>query len=229
MSSVLTSGKKMSHEQIANLLEAKMARKSEDDPNLKDVAFWQTCRQFNGIDQSNVDTAYSPIIQSPSSNEYSIKSSAVSDNKTLKKGVILGSVGVRYKAYNANIARTLLYGPTREQSENYEILLKLQSHLLSVLKAGTSAANVYEAAVGFLTKTKRELVGHLPKSLGFATGIEFREASFLIASKTTRQFHENMVVILTLGLQNLGDSRPYVIFFVHLCSLLTRSPDMLCF
>ena len=43
---------------------------------------------------------------------------------------------------------------------------------------------MYESAVALVKKEKPELVDKMVKSFGFATGIEFREGSLLIAPKT---------------------------------------------
>ena len=45
-------------------------------------------------------------------------------------------------------------------------------------------SEVYEGAVSFVKKEKPDLVDKMVKSFGFATGIEFREGSLLIAPKT---------------------------------------------
>jgi len=55
---------------------------------------------------------YPAIIQS--GGNYSLKFSAVSDkNTTLHFGVIICSLGARYKSYCSNIVRTLLVNPTK--------------------------------------------------------------------------------------------------------------------
>jgi len=50
--------------------------------------------------------------------------------------------------------------------------------------AGTKLCDVYDAVVGKVKKEKPELISHLTKTFGFASGIEFREGSLLINSKT---------------------------------------------
>ena len=54
---------------------------------------------------------YPAIIQS--GGNYSLKFSAVSDNNVLHFGVIICSLGARYKGYCSNIVRTLLVNPTK--------------------------------------------------------------------------------------------------------------------
>lgn len=56
------------------------------------------------------DWCYSPIIQS--GGNYELKSSAQSDDQRLKAGVILCSLGIRYKSYCSNVGRTFMIDPT---------------------------------------------------------------------------------------------------------------------
>ena len=52
---------------------------------------------------------YSPIIQS--GGKYDLRVSAVSTPDTLKPGVILASLGIRYKGYCSSMGRTFLISP----------------------------------------------------------------------------------------------------------------------
>jgi nucleosome binding factor SPN SPT16 subunit len=44
------------------------------------------------------------------------------------------------------------------------------------------------------------------QTAGGATGLEFRESSYVFKSGNTEQLRENMVVILSLGLADLEDA-----------------------
>lgn len=69
-------------------------------------------KYVTGVDVTQVDMCYPAIIQS--GGNYSLKFSAVSDkNTTLHFGVIVCSLGARYKSYCSNIVRTLLVNPTK--------------------------------------------------------------------------------------------------------------------
>jgi len=69
-------------------------------------------KYVTGVDITQVDMCYPAIIQS--GGNYSLKFSAVSDkNTTLHFGVIICSLGARYKSYCSNIVRTLLVNPTK--------------------------------------------------------------------------------------------------------------------
>ena len=47
------------------------------------------------------------------------------------------------------------------------------------------------------------LVGNLPKNLGFATGIDFRETNFLLSAKNAATLKEGMFFCLNVGFQDV--------------------------
>lgn len=55
------------------------------------------------------DWCYSPIIQS--GGNFDLKPSVQTDDQKLKAGVILCSLGIRYKSYCSNVGRTFLIDP----------------------------------------------------------------------------------------------------------------------
>jgi nucleosome binding factor SPN SPT16 subunit len=79
-----------------------------------DMKIWNKNPQLSGIDFSNSDWIYTPIIQS--GGKYDLKLSASSNGDNLKSGVILASMGMKYKEYCANISRTFLIGPDKVRS-----------------------------------------------------------------------------------------------------------------
>lgn len=78
-------------------------------------------KYVSGVDTSQVDMCYPAIIQS--GGNYSLKFSAVSDNNTLHFGVIICSLGARYKGYCSNIVRTLLVNPTKQLEVGRNIIM----------------------------------------------------------------------------------------------------------
>lgn len=63
------------------------------------------------LDTDMVDICYPPIIQSGGT--YSLKPSAMSTDEPLHFGIVLCSLGVRYKSYCTNIGRTFLIDPSK--------------------------------------------------------------------------------------------------------------------
>jgi nucleosome binding factor SPN SPT16 subunit len=58
-------------------------------------------------------------------------------------------------------------GYLQEQEENYELLLRLQGELLSMMKDGVAGKEVYNRALAFFRKNKTDLATHVPKNVGF--------------------------------------------------------------
>ena len=92
----------------------------------------------------NVDIAYPPIFQS--GGNYDLKLSAASDDSILHAGVILVSIGTRYSSYCANVARTYLIDPSKEQETHYRALEEAQVAAIGALVEGAPANAAYEAA-----------------------------------------------------------------------------------
>lgn len=121
-------------------------------------------KYVTGVDTSQVDMCYPPIIQS--GGNYSLKFSAVSDKNYLHFGAIVCSLGARYKAYCSNIIRTLLVNPSDEVQANYNFLLDLEEELCKHLISGAKLSSVYEAGLVFAKKEKPNLVDNLIKTFG---------------------------------------------------------------
>jgi nucleosome binding factor SPN SPT16 subunit len=82
-----------------------------NDSKGPDMKIWKKNPQLGDVDFSNSDWIYTPIIQS--GGKYDLKISAESNADDLKSGVILASMGIKYKEYCSNISRTFLIGPDK--------------------------------------------------------------------------------------------------------------------
>lgn len=158
------------------------------------------------FDPEQVDWCYSPIVQS--GGEYDLKPSALStENRFVGDGAIISSLGLRYKNYCSNIARTFLIDPTLEMEANYDILLELQEHIVkTLLKDGSVANDVYKGALDFIKSKKPELEAHFTKNAGWLTGLEFRDSTLILNGKNERKLVNGQVVSLTIGFNNLSSS-----------------------
>lgn len=159
------------------------------------------------FDPDLVDWCYSPIIQS--GGEYDLKPSALSNDKQLVgDGVILASIGLRYKLYCSNVGRTFLIDPTPKIEDNYEFLLKLQDHITkTLLKDGKVASEVYQGATDFIKKERPDLLDHFTKNVGWLTGIEFRDSSLVLNGKNDRKLINGQIISLTIGFNNLANEK----------------------
>lgn len=98
----------------------------------------------------------------------------------LHAGVIICSIGVKYKSYSSNIARTFLIDPERQKERNYRFLLEVTDYALGLLKPGIMCKDVYGKITEYVQVKREDLVQHLPKNFGFGMGLEFREALFVL-------------------------------------------------
>lgn len=185
---IIDSDKKVKHTKLAEGVEAAISDK----------------KYVTGVDTSQVDMCYPPIIQS--GGNYSLKFSAVSDKNYLHFGAIVCSLGARYKSYCSNIIRTLLVNPTDEIQSNYNYLLNIEEEVMKTLVAGAKLSSVYDAGLQLAKKEKSNLVDNLTKTFGFAMGIEFRESSIVIGPKTNIVARKGMVFNINIGLANLTNS-----------------------
>lgn len=186
MEEVMDKDATITHQELADYVQGIL-----EDPSKIDLK----------VDPEQVMSCYHPIVQS--GGNYDLRVSAQSNSDVLSPDVITVSLGSRYLNYCSNISRTFLVDPPKKVSETYEILLELQDACLQAMQPGKALKDVYQAAVDFLDDKHPDLVAHLPKTLGFAMGLDFRDSNFLISPKGTAAIKKGMVFSLSLGLQNL--------------------------
>jgi nucleosome binding factor SPN SPT16 subunit len=184
---IIEDEKKITHEAFANEIENIL-----EDPNKIKL----------NVPPSDVQSCYFPIVQSGGS--YDIRVSAQSSTEELKHDIITVSLGSRYKLYCSNIARTFLVDPPKKVSSTYEVLLEMQEACLKAMQPGNQLKSVYKAAVEYLRENDHEdLVSKLPKNLGFAQGIDFRDSTLTLSAKNNVPFRAGMVFCLAVGFQDL--------------------------
>jgi nucleosome binding factor SPN SPT16 subunit len=153
-----------------------------------------------------VDVCYPPIIQS--GGNYSLKPSALSTEDQLSsKGPIICSVGLRYRAYCANIARTLLVDPAKGQEETLGLLQSLQQHIVHKLVPGALLCDIYQEGVAFVRERRPDLEGNMVSNFGFGIGIEFRTPEYLINSRCQRRIEAGMTFNLMVGFQDISSGK----------------------
>ncbi|GEQ72203.1 hypothetical protein JCM33374_g5890 [Metschnikowia sp. JCM 33374] len=155
------------------------------------------------FDPELIDWCYTPIVQS--GGEYDLRPSALSTEKRfIGDGAILSSLGLRYKNYCSNIARTFMIDPSPGMETNYDLLLELQDHIVkTLLRDGKSAKDVYEGATAFIKSKNADLVANFTKNVGWLTGIEFRDSTLILNQKTERKLVNGQIISLTIGFNNL--------------------------
>lgn len=99
--SVIDDGKSVAHSKLSEDFENAITN------NLKKYK----TKLPSTLNTDYVDICYPPIVQS--GGIYSLKPSALSNDDNLDSGVILCSLGARYKSYCSNVGRTFLIDPSK--------------------------------------------------------------------------------------------------------------------
>lgn len=103
MSRIIDEEKKVTHEALSRKIEAKI----DDEKFFKAKAL----KLGDDFDVTQLDWTVGPVIQS--GGKYDLRQGAQSDDSPLHAGIILASMGLRYKSYSSQIARTYLIDPTK--------------------------------------------------------------------------------------------------------------------
>ncbi|KAL4065337.1 FACT complex subunit-domain-containing protein [Scleroderma yunnanense] len=230
LETILDKEAKISHEQFASQIELRIGTGDGDDAKGPDMKVWSKGRGLQDVDWGSTEFCYTPIIQSRStSTGYDLRSTSVSTADPIAhKGVILISVGMRYKSYCANLGRSVIVDPSKEQEEIYNTLVSLQSELMREMKDGITAREVYHRAVEYIQEKKPELEKHFVKNVGSAIGVEFRDSAYVLSSKNARRLKTNMVFNLSLGFSDLVDETGKK-YALHLVDTIRVGPDKAAF
>ncbi|KAI0340514.1 FACT complex subunit SPT16 [Trametopsis cervina] len=207
LETILDREAKISHEAFAGQIEARLGYGEGDNAKGPDMRVWQRGKGLTDVDWSSTEFCYTPIIQSQStSTGYDLRSSAESSGDDMAhKGVLLVALGMRYKGYCANLGRSFIVDPSKEQEAIYDLLTALQGELLSFMKDGVTGRDVYQHALSFVKEKKPELEKHFVKSVGHGIGMEFRDSAYLLSAKNSRKLKNGMVFNLALGFQELEE------------------------
>lgn len=152
----------------------------------------------------NVDVCYAPVFQS--GGVFDLKPGAESNDEHLcydATGVIICSIGSRYKGYCSNIARTYIIEADKVQKKAYKLLLKAHQAAVTSLRPGSTAATAYKAAAEVVHKDGPEFLPHLTKIAGTGIGIEYRESGLNLNVKNDKVLDVGMVFNVSLGFRDL--------------------------
>ena len=158
----------------------------------------------SGVEPEHIEMCYPPIIQS--GGNYSLKPSAVSDDKPLHPGAIICSLGLRYRSYCSNVGRTFLIDPVPQQEADYKFLEETYEYLLSEIRTGLPLASIYSLGLDFVKARRPDLEKAWLPTIGWSTGLEFREPDYIIGGKSTAQSQhicDGMALVLMVGFANL--------------------------
>lgn len=196
MSGILDEEKKVTHKSLSD----KVGNVIEDEK------FFQKLKVSNGFDPIQLDWAVSPIVQS--GGKYDLKLSAEPDDNNLHAGVILSTLGLRYKTYSSLIARTYLIDPNKAQESAYKLLLAVHDTVIKSLRDGAVAKDVYSKAVDLIKSKKPELLQHFVRSVGYGIGIETRDSALVINAKNNTTLRDGMTLSITTGFSDIVNDKP---------------------
>ena len=186
MENIIDNGTKINHNKLSSEIQNIIF-----DPNKIGVK----------VSTDVVESCFDPIIQS--GGNYDIKVSATSDEHELSPDVIICSLGARYKNYCATVARTYMVDAPSKVEKTYNILIALYNKCLEQMTPGQELKNVMVTAKSYLNSKDASLLTYLPKTLGFAIGIEFRDSTMVLNETNANKFAEGMIFTLSVGLHNV--------------------------
>lgn len=195
MSSIVDEEKKITHSALAEQVERV----------LENTKFLAKIKAGSTFDPDQLEWCYTPIIQS--GGKYDLKPSAMSDDDNLHGGVILCSLGLRYKSYCSNIGRTFLIDPTEAQNKYYDYLVSLQRKVFEMVKDGVIIKDLYNSVLDLVKAKYPELEAKFPKNIGSGIGIDFRDTSLILNAKNNRKLAEGMTLNISLGFQDLDNPK----------------------
>ncbi|KAJ3572801.1 hypothetical protein NP233_g2845 [Leucocoprinus birnbaumii] len=206
LESILDKESKITHDMLSAQVEARLGSGEGKDAKGPDMKVWS---KGKNLDKTGSLWSFvtPPIIISRSSKSgYDLRYTAEpTEDNIAHKGVLLVSVGLRYKSYCTSVGRTFIVDPKPEQETHYNLLLSLQAELLSFIKDGVVARDAYQHALSFIRQKNPNLEKNFVKNLGFGTGMEFRDSTYLLSPKNGRVLKKDMTVILGLGFTDLDD------------------------
>jgi nucleosome binding factor SPN SPT16 subunit len=201
MSSVLDQDKKIRHRVLADKVYHKM----------EDINFWKTVELPNkqklpgDFDPDQLDWILGPVVQS--GGNFDLKWQLDTDNDILHPGIIIACMGLRYKSYCSQIARTFMVDPNKSQESNYKFLLAVHNMILKEIRDGVVVKDVYNKAYNLVKSKKPELEKHFVKNVGYGIGLETKDTTLILNGKNTRTLKDGMTLCVTTGfngIQNPG-------------------------
>lgn len=197
MSSVLDQDKKIKHRTLAD----KVYNKLEDDKFWKTVELPNKQKLPGDFDPDQLDWILGPVVQS--GGKFDLKWQLDSDNDVLHPGVIIACMGLRYKSYCSQIARTFMVDPNKSQESNYKFLLAVHNMIIKEIRDGMTVKDVYNKAYNLVKSKKPELEKHFLKNVGYGIGLETKDTTLILNGKNGRTLKDGMTLCVTTGFSDI--------------------------
>jgi Xaa-Pro aminopeptidase/Xaa-Pro dipeptidase len=128
---------------------------------------------LNELTPSGGDSALSPTIIASGENG-ALPHSELTSRKLKSGDFVVADIFFRYKGYNSDETRTFAIGKaSQEMKRHYGIVLEAQQEAMELIRVGTPARDVNNAAVSVLRKHGVER--YLNHSIGHGVGIDIHE------------------------------------------------------
>ena len=202
MSDILDQEKKIKHSVLAD----KVYNKLEDNKFWKTVELPNKQKLPSDLDPDQLDWILGPVIQS--GGKFDLKWNADSENDVLHPGVIIAAMGLRYKQYCSQIARTFMVDPNKSQESNYKFLVSVHNLILKEIRDGVVVKDVYAKAFSLVKSKKPELEKHFLKNVGYGIGLENKDPTLLLNGKNTRTLRDGMTLCITTGFSDIQNTNP---------------------
>ena len=202
MSNILDQDKKIRHSALADKVFSK----------LEDAKFWKTVELPNrqkmpaDFDPEQLDWILGPIVQS--GGKFDLKWQTDSDDQPLHPGIIVAAMGLRYKSYCSQIARTFMVDPNKSQESNYKFLLVVHNLILKEIRDGVAVKDVYSKALSLIKSKKPELEKHFLKNVGYGIGLESKDPTLVLSAKNSRTLRDGMTLCITTGFSDIQNPDP---------------------
>ncbi|KAK3360147.1 transcription elongation complex subunit [Lasiosphaeria hispida] len=202
MSNILDQDKKIKHSALAD----KVYNKLEDEKFWKTVELPNRQKLPTDFDPEQLDWILGPVVQS--GGKFDLKWQADSDNDVLHPGIIIAAMGLRYKSYCSQVARTFMVDPNKSQESNYKFLLAVHNLIMKEIRDGVVVKDVYNKALSLVKSKKPELEKHFLKNIGFGIGLENKDPTLILNGKNNRTLKDGMTVCVTTGFNDIINPTP---------------------
>lgn len=202
MSNILDQDKKIKHSALAD----KVYNKLEDENFWKSVQLPNRQKLPSDFDPEQLDWVLGPIVQS--GGKFDLKWQQDSDDEILHPGIIIAAMGLRYKSYCSQIARTFMVDPNKSQESNYKFLLSVHNMILKGIRDGVVVKDVYSKALGLIKSKKPELEKHFLKNVGYGIGLENKDPTLVLNAKNQRTLRDGMTLVITTGFSDIQNPNP---------------------
>jgi nucleosome binding factor SPN SPT16 subunit len=179
---------------------------------IEDTKFWKTVELPNrqkmpaDFDPEQLDWILGPIVQS--GGKFDLKWQTDADEQPLHPGIIIAAMGLRYKSYCSQIARTFMVDPNKSQESNYKFLLAVHNLILKEIRDGVAVKDVYSKAHSLIRSKKPELEKHFLKNVGYGIGLETKDPTLVLSGKNSRTLRDGMTLCITTGFSDIQNPDP---------------------